>query len=1060
MTGRSPGRPIGRAWRLLYADTVGGDPHDEGDGEFLVLEDPMDFTIEWTYTDQWDIATIADKEGHATAYTYGIWTGSGRLTMVTDPTPIDQPDPPAPPVLPLAQLLAYSAADATSQPTTYTDRRGEDWVFTFNKFNTNLIEVEDPLLHTQSLAYDDPRPQLVHERTAYTNALGKTWGAGYDPDGNVESATDPLGNAWAYTYDGLNNLLTITPPGETPGSSNPAKQVSYDYNDEDHPTSPTQVNLPDDGQGNPPASIQLAYYGPDEPTLVGLLETVTDPNGVGTLYEYDSYGQQWRTTEGALDEAGWEKVVFAAIHDEVGRVLRDYGRYTGDYPEPEGDGGDRWCRFMICSNWDDANRTDSCCCCVVPHFLPRQPECDGDGDGGDSPPPDGGGRDSAFACQPFRMNSEAKGPSHFDYDKMNRMTGVETTFWDDSLLFTPPFDVNATQAFDELGRLTASTLTTNEPTFDTALWDTQITRGFTYQHDATTGQYDRTGPDGQLSHAQTDAAGRLQSISRDAMSASYTYYVTGNVESATFGNGTRTLYQYDDAGRTTQIRHEWTADQSVILQLDYAHSADGLVTAITETGPDGWAATVTFDYDNRNRLIEEERIGSHPYHLSYTYDQVGNRQIKTDWLSGVSTVYHYDVDDPATYESRNNRLMYYEVFDGPTLVERVDYEYYAVEDGAQGHPSRVVRKREDETFYRGVSLDYNKQGEIWFASEQTWERVWDEELGWMCINKQLLGITEYRGNGRSRYMVRQRDPQSPLDVLPGTSRWSDYDGDEIYGDYIVNAFGQAHETTAYLPGIAQMAAQTTQVQYFHSDQIGTLRAVTTEPGVPAQMIVQTAFGEPVCGSNGAGDCVPGIPPVETRYQYAGAWGYESPQDTDVLSTLGWLHVGHRYYDPSTGRFPQRDPVGLLGGLNVYVYVGNNPLIFVDPQGLLSISWTGIKTSVARGYIWITGGRESWMDDEDTVQTVSDVAAVVGLTCGTAGLGLMAAGGTAVTGAVVEAVTAEVATGVAYRGGVKLTVYVFWNGKWYIRDVIMRAGKIIHEHWKNRPPWPPIPPFLN
>ena len=91
----------------------------------------------------------------------------------------------------------------------------------------------------------------------------------------------------------------------------------------------------------------------------------------------------------------------------------------------------------------------------------------------------------------------------------------------------------------------------------------------------------------------------------------------------------------------------------------------------------------------------------------------------------------------------------HEVSDGPTLVERVDYEYDTVEDGAQGHPSRVVRKREDETFYRGVSLDYNKQGEIWFASEEVWEKVWDEELGWICVNKQLLGITEYRGNEQS-----------------------------------------------------------------------------------------------------------------------------------------------------------------------------------------------------------------------------------------------------------------------------------------------------------------------
>ena len=38
-----------------------------------------------------------------------------------------------------------------------------------------------------------------------------------------------------------------------------------------------------------------------------------------------------------------------------------------------------------------------------------------------------------------------------------------------------------------------------------------------------------------------------------------------------------------------------------------------------------------------------------------------------------------------------------------------------------------------------------------------------------------------------------------------------------------------------------------------------------------------------------------------------------------------------YYDPYTGRFTQRDPIG--DGVNWYAYVANNPLKFVDPTGL-------------------------------------------------------------------------------------------------------------------------------
>jgi hypothetical protein len=41
----------------------------------------------------------------------------------------------------------------------------------------------------------------------------------------------------------------------------------------------------------------------------------------------------------------------------------------------------------------------------------------------------------------------------------------------------------------------------------------------------------------------------------------------------------------------------------------------------------------------------------------------------------------------------------------------------------------------------------------------------------------------------------------------------------------------------------------------------------------------------------------------------------------------------RYYDPTTGRFVQEDPIRFGGGVNFYLYVGNSPTTFTDPFGL-------------------------------------------------------------------------------------------------------------------------------
>jgi RHS repeat-associated protein len=48
----------------------------------------------------------------------------------------------------------------------------------------------------------------------------------------------------------------------------------------------------------------------------------------------------------------------------------------------------------------------------------------------------------------------------------------------------------------------------------------------------------------------------------------------------------------------------------------------------------------------------------------------------------------------------------------------------------------------------------------------------------------------------------------------------------------------------------------------------------------------------------------------------------------------WLYYyNFRYYNPELGRFINRDPIWIIDDINLYVYVGNNPLKWTDPWGL-------------------------------------------------------------------------------------------------------------------------------
>ncbi len=59
----------------------------------------------------------------------------------------------------------------------------------------------------------------------------------------------------------------------------------------------------------------------------------------------------------------------------------------------------------------------------------------------------------------------------------------------------------------------------------------------------------------------------------------------------------------------------------------------------------------------------------------------------------------------------------------------------------------------------------------------------------------------------------------------------------------------------------------------------------------------------------------------------------------------------RDYDPTTGRYLQPDPLGLVDGASVYGYVKQSPMMFIDPRGELGIpgALAGAIIGMAAGY---------------------------------------------------------------------------------------------------------------
>lgn len=127
-------------------------------------------------------------------------------------------------------------------------------------------------------------------------------------------------------------------------------------------------------------------------------------------------------------------------------------------------------------------------------------------------------------------------------------------------------------------------------------------------------------------------------------------------------------------------------------------------------------------------------------------------------------------------------------------------------------------------------------------------------------------------------------------------------------------------TSTAQPGLPTVIASTTvpvssavagSTLYYHQDGLGTVTELTDTNGSVAK--AYDAYGN-LLESPGT---------VEQPYTYTGR---------ELDAETGLYYYRARYYDPTTGRFLQKDPI-FNPGFQIYGYVEGIPTLFVDPYGL-------------------------------------------------------------------------------------------------------------------------------
>jgi len=366
---------------------------------------------------------------------------------------------------------------------------------------------------------------------------------------------------------------------------------------------------------------------------------------------------------------------------------------------------------------------------------------------------------------------------------------------------------------------------------------------------------------------------------------------------------------WDAAGRVTQIRQQHmvpgsgSAPQQTTLTSAYSYDAAGHLTASAHSGPPG------LTLPSGRALSDFIGIDT----TGYAWDANGNR-----------TQAYYSAVKPA----------------GTTTLQRV-YQSVSGSNRLQGY-AETVQVPPSAAQTSNVTYAYDATGALTKKGDSYLHYAIDGRIAQTSTSASpgAAQAVNYTYNSLAQRILK-RDTRAGANVAQQTLYAEDGIGSTVLGQYSSQRSSTSAAPTGepdsteivYLPtpsGPMPIAAQINGRLYaIDTDHLNTPRRLTNEQGQVAWQWLISGFGEvqPTTGAKGYEQVGTGASysePVSFNLRYPGqVWDDET----------GLSYNLHRYYDVSTGRYTQADPIGLEGGWNRFAYVGGDPLSRIDRDGL-------------------------------------------------------------------------------------------------------------------------------